>query len=467
MASIRNIEIEISDNEPFANCKLGREVYAEVLTTIVDSYADGFVLAINNEWGTGKTTFVKMWQTYLKKVGHNTVYFNAWENDFEDNALVALMGELKAVMESSNADFKSALSKAAKLSKHLVPVVTKAILNKYVDGETLKAGLTALTEGVTDVFEHEVNEYASKKASIKDFKNSLVKLIETTQFNGKPLVFIIDELDRCRPNYAVSILEQIKHFFSVPNIVFVLSIDKEQLGHAVRGVYGSDKLNADEYLRRFIDIEYSLPQPDAMKYAQFLYKYYEIEAFFNNEERVRYPELMKDGGLLFRIISMYFSSGKILLRQQEKIFILLRISLKGFKFNEYVLPDILFFLCFVKMFESSFYFSICNGDLTVKELQVKFYEVSNKYLSYQKDYSNELLYLEMNLIHSYNKFNSYERKEDLLKEDSHGNFIFKSKYCKTKDAHKELVEGFNFDRSCDIALDHLFKRINLLDALKN
>lgn len=71
-------------------------------------------------------------------------------------------------------------------------------------------------------------------------------------------MFIIDELDRCRPRYAVEVLEQIKHLFSVPGIVFVLSIDKVQLGNAIRGFYGSDLIDADEYYKNQIytdDIE--------------------------------------------------------------------------------------------------------------------------------------------------------------------------------------------------------------------
>ena len=111
-----------------------------------------------------------------------------------------------------------------------------------------------------------------RKKNIISFKNSLANFIEKST-EDKPVVFIIDELDRCRPNYAVEVLEQIKHLFSVPKIVFVLSIDKEQLGHAVRGVYGSEKLNADEYLRRFIDILY---RNQILKYLVNIYMIFSV-----------------------------------------------------------------------------------------------------------------------------------------------------------------------------------------------
>ena len=80
---IKHYELEIDPDNPFYNCQLDRKKYANVLLDIVSTYNEGFVLAINNKWGTGKTTFIKMWEQELKKNGFQTVMFNAWENDFE------------------------------------------------------------------------------------------------------------------------------------------------------------------------------------------------------------------------------------------------------------------------------------------------------------------------------------------------------------------------------------------------
>ncbi|MGL4631134.1 MAG: P-loop NTPase fold protein [Leadbetterella sp.] len=82
---LRSIEISIPDDNPFENCKLNRKVYAENLTQIILNYPKGFVLAIDNEWGGGKTTFVKMWEQLLKIKNIKTVFFNAWENDLNQD----------------------------------------------------------------------------------------------------------------------------------------------------------------------------------------------------------------------------------------------------------------------------------------------------------------------------------------------------------------------------------------------
>lgn len=276
---LRHTDISIDEANPFLHCKLNRGKYAEVLTNIVETYADGFVLAINNEWGTGKTTFVKMWQQYLINQDFQTIYFNAWENDFDKNPLVALMSELKEITKVENQNnFQSVLEKGSILLKNVAPALVKAVVKKYVDTEEISDAIENTAKGVTEIFEEEIKEYKEKKKTIIEFREALKEYVKTT--NGKPVVFIIDELDRCRPTYAVELLEEIKHFCTVEGIAFVLSIDKIHLASSVKGYYGSEHINTDEYLRRFIDLEFTLPKPSIKEFSEYLYEYYSFDDFF-------------------------------------------------------------------------------------------------------------------------------------------------------------------------------------------
>lgn len=72
---------------------------------------------------------------------------------------------------------------------------------------------------------------------------------------------MIDELDRCRPSYAVELLEIAKHIFAADRIVFVLAINRDQLAHAVKALYGIE-FDAEAYLRRFFDLDFHLPVPE-------------------------------------------------------------------------------------------------------------------------------------------------------------------------------------------------------------
>lgn len=85
------------------------------------------------------------------------------------------------------------------------------------------------------------------------------------KFKNIPVVIAIDELDRCRPLYAIELLEAAKHLFSVNNIVFVLATNRSELGHSIKAVYG-EKFDSQEYLKRFIDVDFRLPDADRKEY---------------------------------------------------------------------------------------------------------------------------------------------------------------------------------------------------------
>jgi KAP-like P-loop domain-containing protein len=141
--------------------------------------------------------------------------------------------------------------------------------------------------------------------------------------NGKPLLFFVDELDRCRPTYAVALLERMKHIFDVEGIVFVLAIDKGQIGHSLKAVYGSG-LEVDGYLRRFIDLEYRIPDPPREKYAGYLFKQFDIASLVAKSIPARFVRQV-DGtiGMFGWLADTYNLS----LRAQEQCIALLGVIL--------------------------------------------------------------------------------------------------------------------------------------------
>lgn len=468
--NIKHYEIEIEEENPFANCKLNRQKYSSILTNIINSYPYGFVLALNNKWGTGKTTFVKMWKQDLKNNGFQTLYFNAWENDFENNPLTALMGELKTLTtEDTEPKFKKTLKKASTLTKHIAPIIAKAIADRYIDTKGVKEAIIGVTKGLSDVFENEVHEYEKKKKSVSDFRQSLTEFIANTN-EGKPLIFIIDELDRCRPNYAVSILEQIKHFFSIPNIVFILSIDKEQLGNAIKGVYGSDEIDANEYLRRFIDLEYSIPEPEVDIFYKYLYDYFQFDDFFQSPERIKHRELDLDKSNFLKTCKLLFTNTRISLRQQENIFSHSRLALRSFSLNMYVIPDIFLLLVFIKIRNNDFYEEMKSKSLSVRDVQESFLSIIKINLSEETE--SQFLWLEIFLINTYNNYfqeryhpkRLYERDAETGQNKSLISSIIKEN---AENDILQILEGINRGHGGrNLDLSHFTKRIDLLEDLK-
>lgn len=268
--TIKHDDIIISKENPFENCKLNRQIYASILSDIISSYREGFVLSINGQWGSGKTTFVKMWEQQLKNNDYKTLYFNAWENDLLTDPSVAILGELKKLLyKNDERIFNKILKTTATVTRNIIPSLGKAIANHYIDNEIVTETIENALSATTEILEKEIEEYCKRKKGIDEFKELLTEYVKA-ESPDKPIVFIIDELDRCRPSYAVEVLEKVKHFFSVNGIVFILSIDKSQMCNSIKGFYGSESIDSEDYLLRFIDLEYRLPEP-ARKYSVNIY----------------------------------------------------------------------------------------------------------------------------------------------------------------------------------------------------
>jgi hypothetical protein len=464
---IKHHNIIIDSEQPFVNCKLGREQYATILTSLVSSYADGFVLAINNEWGTGKTTFVKMWQQQLNNEGFKTLYFNAWENDFENGALIALMSELSRLQEKGTKTlFKKVIKNGAVLTKNILPILLKAAVSKHLDKDVLKELFDGIADSTNDLLQSQIQEYTSKKEGLKEFRTSLEEFVQKSS-NVKPIVFIIDELDRCRPDYAVDVLEKVKHFFNVPGIVFVLSIDKAQLGNAVRGVYGSDRMNADEYLRRFIDLEYSIPEPSTESFCKYLFEYYDFGKFFTSNDRMQFGEFRNDNENFIDISIQLFKNGKLTLRQQERILAHARVSLNSFSPNNYIFPELFLVLIYFKAQYLEFYQQIRVRKLNIQELINAFESYMPRSLSEEE--IRTCIFIEAQLVFFYNNFINSRNDKSLYGDDEDGKkkILFNSTLISGGGIFEEIIGRYsNYSNINGLKLSFLLDRIDLMENIR-
>jgi ABC-type sulfate/molybdate transport systems ATPase subunit len=105
---IRQSELEIPENDPFQYDALGRKELEPPLTQFINQALSPFTLALDGSWGSGKTTFLKMWKLKLQDAGHICLYLNAWENDFIQEPLVAVVGELSQAIKDLEPETKDA-----------------------------------------------------------------------------------------------------------------------------------------------------------------------------------------------------------------------------------------------------------------------------------------------------------------------------------------------------------------------
>ena len=370
-----DITQNISSEAPFEKCALGRQKYAELLTEIVSNTDQG-VISLNGSWGTGKTTFVRMWEVFLRNKGFKTLYFNVWDNDYTIDPMVSLMSQLVKLFkhEKYKKSVRSVLSQFGKIIVNVSKPVGKGLIKKLSG-----VNLDDVTDGLSEASEVAVDEVANlgeklleriskEQEDIEAFKNALetiVKSFANESENRKPIICFIDELDRCNPHYSVLVLERIKHIFSVPGIVFVLSVDKKQFGNAIRGYYGSDLIDANEYLRRFIDLDLNLPPISAEQFFDYLYKSFDIKAIFSkrNDRDIRGEHEN------FKIVGeLLLDRSSITLRQAEKMMGHIQLVLSSISSNQYFTASVITILIYLRFVNNDLYEKILNRQFSLQEL---------------------------------------------------------------------------------------------------
>lgn len=266
------------ESATFDNCKLNRKEFGKFLANYLIGEQDGFVLNLNGSWGTGKTEFCKRLYSHLITQDHPVIYINSWESDFSREPLTVVSSELLRQMEALHTDvegleatekIKKVLGQTLKsLAVGLAGGISYKLLGESGTGLAMAQQLVQQDTSPEKFIDNLTSNYSEQVESIQFIRESLTCLAEAleTEINAKlPVVVIIDELDRCRPNYAIEMLEVIKHFFTTPKFVFVVASDTDQLCQSIKNVYGNE-FDSNQYLKRFFDRSATLPLPNIREY---------------------------------------------------------------------------------------------------------------------------------------------------------------------------------------------------------
>lgn len=260
---------------------IGRNTEIINFIRLLDSIKSNFSIAIDNDWETGKTFFVKEVKMILDAYNehsydyelsnleriknvidiknidlHLAVYYNAWENDNQKSPLLSLIYEIIKVAKIDTNKTDISINKEKIIKDGLSAIV------KHFSGIDIKELLKCVETEAKDIFK-EIKGQKSTKEQVDNILNNL--LLE----HGERLVIFIDELDRCRPTFAVELLEQIKHYFDNDKITFVFSTNIKQLQYTIKKYYG-EAFEAKRYLDKFFDLTISLNEINVIEYFNFV-----------------------------------------------------------------------------------------------------------------------------------------------------------------------------------------------------
>ena len=255
-----------------------------------------FVLNIDAGWGFGKTYFLKNFAQQLSS-DHLVVTVDAWQHDYADDPLVPVLEALKKAVEplheiaTLSHPIRNIASKGSALLGAIALGAAKQVARKAIGdaveeiseiitgdaGETLEVAAEGGSEVLITKLEAiglaESESFEMSKSLVSEFNAALQELVDQIDREAEqklPIFVMIDELDRCRPTYAIQMLERIKHFFFVPGVVFVFATNTEQLCHSIKSVYGSE-FDSTVYLQRFFERTYTFGDDSIKNFAKAVY----------------------------------------------------------------------------------------------------------------------------------------------------------------------------------------------------
>ncbi len=269
-------------------CKTNRKEFGSFIANFLTT--ESRVINLDGTYGSGKTEFIRRLYVELAKKGHPVVYIDVWESDFSNNPLAVICSELLQQIEfvlrekapNGKANKKDEAKKEFNKMKGKLGICLKYLATMSpLTGESVVIGNTKAISAIVSATPDLKTQTDSKKyveivqknhieavQAVKDIKDHITflsELIEVIYELKIPIVILIDELDRCKPTYAIEVLEVIKHFFEAKGCTFLMATNTSVLEHSVKSVYGQN-FGAKLYLRKFFDRKINLPRVSLLEY---------------------------------------------------------------------------------------------------------------------------------------------------------------------------------------------------------
>ena len=371
-------ELEVLPDDPFKQDALQRKPIVEFLANLVAKIDGPFVLALDSPWGTGKTTLVRMLKAQLEQQSFYCIYFNAWKCDYATDPLVALVESIErsikvesVIPDNFDERFNKVKKITGKIARRMIvaggKILSLGILDFDKDIEGIISDVAADTTGdIVDLFSKE-------RDHLEQFRQVLTESVEalTATRNRRNIIIFLDELDRCRPIFSIGLLERIKHLFDTPNIIFVLSVDKQQLECTIGAVYGTGT-NSREYLRRFIDLEYRIPRPVPKSFTESLLTKYGLDELFALRNS---PETKSDRMHFVDFFTLLADIFDLSLRARERCITRLRVVMDQTRADQYLDPIPLALLIVLRSNNSDLFYRLVNGGMGAEEVMNYIYQL--------------------------------------------------------------------------------------------
>ena len=418
--------VTIDANDPFKEALFGRKAFAESLTELLRNVSESLVIVVHAPWGEGKTTFAQMWRAELARQKLDVIYFDAYSADYFHDPFVSFSGEILDMAEKRFSQGKGLIERrdfkktAVEVGKRLAGLAAKVAIKSATLGALEEAHIKELKDigseiatGIAEIgagtIEKKIENYVAEKDSLAAFKKSLAKLAAVVREElGFPLTIIVDELDRCRPDFALALLERIKHLFEVENVAFVLLVNRDQIESYIKSVYGD--VDARAYLLKFANLFVDLPRhrPEhelqyergRQEYCQTLFGHYELS------KKVRDARFLADCSA---VLVEHFD---ITLRDIEKVFTLLTLYYSSLPQNQFTNDFLVTTLSILKVAFPRLYAQLRAGRVSLEAFleQTKLDQIKQRNEGFNLEWARKILSVCLMSDAEYEKAESAEKE---------------------------------------------------------
>lgn len=279
----------MAKNQTWEGDLLEYESIGRAYTNLIKSTDTAKVISIEAGFGRGKTFFRKAWSEQLRESGETVVEVDVQQSDHSGDPVVTLLGALvEAVPKNDKGKAKEALDSAKKIgaigaraaakimlrsgADEVIDALSESAIDALGDFDALDDIVNELGDGMSKVAGQLIaTQMATEKVRKIELPMQLEALHSALVQNaqGDRVVVVIDELDRCHPDYALAFLEAMKLIFSQSGFVFCLMVNAEYLERLAKHRFGAST-KEEKYLDKFVDIRLSLsPQGNTFKQAVF------------------------------------------------------------------------------------------------------------------------------------------------------------------------------------------------------
>jgi len=309
------------------------EPSVKTLEKLIGAFKPPFTVGVYGDWGSGKTSYMRMLKNLFGEENYILIWFNAWKYENEESLILPLLSKMSSEA-NKNQKSRKMLAKVKKIATAVsfigVDTGLKAITNNNVTVGSIEEALNK----AENYFSTSYNKWVNKCDELEEEFKNLINIL--TNNGERTMVIFVDDLDRCSPENVIKLLESIKNYLSLEgsHCLYVIGVDKNVLVRGIIAKYGEALIDGNDYLEKIVSFSVDIPQPSLGSVHDFV-----KTTIKKQSNSIFFDEREAEIGLLAKAISRYGITNP---RKLKRVLIRLMVFLVSDDYQSYLIEIIVY-----------------------------------------------------------------------------------------------------------------------------